>query len=149
MDLVLLIDIFNDVFGITLPVFAIILVLRRTPSQHVRVYSRMLIASCILDIIYTITNIVSMITLIFAERKVFFIIRNQYLWPYHLAWTCALLAHLYCIFVSIILIPIQFMYRYKVVTSTTTSYTVLALLYYRHLCGNASYSTAIYVSNHC
>ncbi|CAD5222366.1 unnamed protein product [Bursaphelenchus xylophilus] len=85
----------------------------------------MLIASCILDIGYTLTSIYSMLTLVYVDRKVYDVIRNPLLANSPAAATFAFEVQMYFIFLSVIVIPIQYMYRYKVVTSPTTSLSVV------------------------
>ncbi|CAD5222473.1 unnamed protein product [Bursaphelenchus xylophilus] len=126
MELVYL-DWLNDIFGFILPCYVIYLSCFRTQNQQVKTYSKVIITNSILDIVYVVSNVMSMYSAALVGHQVVLVIQNPLADMYPLYGLLAYCFQIFIIFLCILFVPVQFIYRYRVVTSSDTSLKTVLL----------------------
>ncbi|CAD5222315.1 unnamed protein product [Bursaphelenchus xylophilus] len=105
----------NCFFGAVLPLYVIFLVITRTKDQGVKVYRKMLITNAAIDLFYTLSTLMSFPTIVFSSTRLIPVMTNP-LMPREASWFFFMIQTFF-IYLSVMILPIQFIYRYRVASS--------------------------------
>ncbi|CAD5227773.1 unnamed protein product [Bursaphelenchus xylophilus] len=115
MEVHIIFDFSYCILGILLSFYVIFLVLFRTHNGNVRVYKKMLIISTVIDIMYGCSTAFSIPSYLFCEKKLFVLFENPVLPDDPKLLLRAFQIQTFFIFINILIVPIQFYFRYIVV----------------------------------
>ncbi|CAD5222316.1 unnamed protein product [Bursaphelenchus xylophilus] len=122
-------ELFNCGSGVLLTLYVMFLAIAKTRDQGVKVFSKMLATKALIDFLYSMVSILSLPSISFSTTRLITVMTNPFL-PRALLWPF-FMAQVFFIYLSVMILPIQFVYRYRVASSQPHSFnTVLTPLLY-------------------
>ncbi|CAD5228073.1 unnamed protein product [Bursaphelenchus xylophilus] len=106
-----------SILAISCSLYIIFLAMYRTKNKAVKVYSQMLVMNACVDLGYSLCNLIGL-PIFYIYDGLFFLSAGNPLLK-DLPWSANIVTSFqgFLIYVSVVIIPIQFMYRYSVITN--------------------------------
>ncbi|CAD5233129.1 unnamed protein product [Bursaphelenchus xylophilus] len=102
------------VAGAALSSLVIYLSVTHVRNRALRAYSIMLVSNAVVDLVYSLNTICTFASSAFGIQAVFMTVDNPF-WPKTVFWTYAAIStNLFLMFLSVAMLPLQFVYRYGV-----------------------------------